>query len=173
MSERAETPSSPTNRSGPNAALPHSGWARHLGLALAAGGVVALVAIIVGLQMSLPPIRERANRLNCRANLQAISTAAKIYRLDHVGAGELTIDWLVNSGHLTPDRVVCPSSGLGRSSYVIRLPAADGEPFVYEPKSNHGGEGGNTVFGDGHVEFLRGEQYDRVIRPTPLGANGD
>ncbi len=173
MTERAETPSSPLSQSGPSVAPPNPGRARRVGLALAAGALVTLVAILAVPLTSCPPLRERANRFRCQANLKAIGIAARIYRLDYAGAEEPTIDWLVNAGHLTQDQVICPSSGLARSSYVLQLPAADGEPFVYEPKSSHGGVGGNVVFGDGHVAFLRGEEYDRVIRPAPYGENAD
>jgi prepilin-type processing-associated H-X9-DG protein len=37
---------------------------------------------------------------------------------------------------------------------------------VYEPKSNHDGVGGNFLYADGHVEFVRVPEYDEIIRST-------
>ena len=39
--------------------------------------------------------------------------------------------------------------------------------IAYEPKSNHGNEGGNVAFADGHVEFIKGQRYDDLIGNLP------
>lgn len=38
---------------------------------------------------------------------------------------------------------------------------------AYEPRSNHGGEGGNILFADGHVSFVRAAAYDELIATIP------
>ena len=67
------------------------------------------------------------------------------------------------------DRLICPSSGLQHSNYMIVRPTPpidNRTVVVYEPKSNHG-DGGNFLFADGHASFINGKQYDLMAsNPT-------
>ncbi|GAF91333.1 unnamed protein product, partial [marine sediment metagenome] len=38
-------------------------------------------------------------------------------------------------------------------------------PVAYDVVANHGGEGGNILFIDGHVEFYKKAGYERIIAP--------
>jgi len=112
--------------------------------------------------------RELQRRLTCASNLKGIAISAKIYAPEWDGATPV-LDWLVAAGQVDPRLLICPSSESSTSNYVL-VPRREGVPIddrgviAYEPKSNHGGEGGNVVFGDGHAEFVLVPEYDKVVK---------
>ena len=138
--------------------------------------VIAIAVVVIGLFLSvLVPtvsrLHELSKRLTCQSNMKAIATGLKLYAGDPSFSSRVTIDWLVQEGHITPDQMLCPSSGLTVSNYVLAQHLRPDLPadavILYEPKSNHGGEGGNILFADGHASFVRGEEYDRLIENLP------
>ena len=134
----------------------------------------AMVSILVP---SLSRARELSKRLVCASNMKAIGTAWKTYASDHPGEGIPSLDWLIDKGSIAPNQIICPSSGLTESNYVIVRYEPGGSDrttdskvvVMYEPKTNHGGEGGNFLFADGHVSFVRVPEYDQLVR----AAKGD
>ncbi|MCP4245426.1 MAG: hypothetical protein GY778_00100 [bacterium] len=76
---------------------------------------------------------------------------------------------LVRAGYLNRKQLTCPGGGP-----FVFVPAAyeappDGQVnprtvIAYEPLSNHGGEGGNILFADGHVEFVRAQACKALIQ---------
>ena len=127
--------------------------------------LVALVVSIVGLSISRS--REFSKRLACAMRMKQIGASAKLYA-SHA-TGETVVGQLVQLRASPMDRLICPSSGLQHSNYMIVRPTPpidDRTVVVYEPKSNHG-DGGNFLFADGHASFISGEQYDLMAsNPT-------
>ena len=153
---------------------------RYGGRGMAIGGIVCggmgllLTPMMAAIMLpSLSRARELSKRLVCASNLKGIGTILLIYENDHPGQGAPTLDDLVAQGDLVPDQLVCPSSGLNTTNYVI-VPGAVGSGdrnaiMAYEPKSNHGDEGGNILFADGHVTFVRVPEYDELIGSLESG----
>jgi prepilin-type processing-associated H-X9-DG protein len=155
---------------------------RYGGRGMAIGGLVCGGAsVVVGpmciaiLVTSLSQARELSKRIVCQANMKRIVTMSNLYATEYPGQGQDILDLAVKAGHLAEKELICPSSGLEVSNYVLVRYPAEGPPLesdaviMYEPKSNHGGEGGNIVFADGHASFVRGAEYDRLIRKLPSG----
>lgn len=116
---------------------------------------------------SLSRARELSKRLVCAANLKGIATTVLIYQNDHPGQGVPTLDHLVALGEVTPSQLICPSSGLNTTNYKF-IPDANRRgravrPWIYEPISNHGDEGGNVAFTDGSTKFLKRAEYEQTV----------
>jgi prepilin-type processing-associated H-X9-DG protein len=138
--------------------------------------MIPFIALLISLLLpSLSSARELSKRMVCQANMRGIYTTMKIYTDDDPGEGQATLDDLVTTGYITSRQLICPSSGLNTSNYIIVSYPSDPSSLdcdaviMYEPKSNHGGEGGNVVFVDGHASFVGGAEYDRLIRKLPSG----
>lgn len=116
---------------------------------------------------------ELRKRLICTSNIKNVGTTLKIYSVADQGSLDTYIEWAVASGLIDPSSTICPSSGLSKCNYVW-IPPLDtasiesNAVIMYEPKSNHRGEGGNILFADGHAEFVRGAEYDRLIESTAV-----
>ena len=89
----------------------------------------------------------------------------------------LTLNDLVDRGDITRAQLLCPSNESGAANYVLVSPPDDpSDPppprtvMIYEPKSNHGDEGGNILYTDGFVEFVKAPEYDDLIAGIPAAA---
>jgi len=131
---------------------------------------VLLVFALLALQVVVSRQRRLLRRFDCAANMQHVATAAKIYGWDLLPRDPSAIERLIESGLVTRGQTICPSSGLTHSNYIVVPVESPGRgfdsstPVMYEPKSNHGGEGGNFVFADGHASFARGKDYDELVK---------
>lgn len=111
---------------------------------------------------------EQQRRLTCAAVLQRFAAAARVYaqEVSPPTASSLT-QTMIERKWIEPKNAVCPSYPGAMSNYVLVVPIASATEsrtiVAYEPKSNHGGGGGNIVFADGHSSFVRGEDYDRLV----------
>jgi prepilin-type processing-associated H-X9-DG protein len=149
--------------------------ARYGGKGMAIGGIctggVSLVFIvpmmIAILLPSLAHARELAKRTTCQANMQGLGLVLLNYAAEHDGAFPTDpAQTLANAGMRIS--IECPSSG-GKSNYRY-IPGWSNtdrpdRPIIYEPIENHGGEGGNVLFIDGHVEFVPEARWSTVVQP--------
>ncbi len=138
--------------------------------------VALLVALVVFLvRPAVLEWRDLSNRVVCANNLASFSAAWKLYTLESLPPGVSWTEWLVENGHITRKQTIYPSSGLNESNYIlVTYPpehSVDNTTVIaYEPKSNHGGEGGNFLFADGHVSFIRVPAYDELVRSLEQSA---
>jgi len=151
---------------------PHRHGGRGMAIAGLTCGAVSLVWLPVLLAIvlaSLSRARELSKRMACAANMKAIGTTLMIYSHDHSDQGPLTLDMLVEMGLVDAKQIVCPSANPASPNYIFVAGSADAEGgdsesvVMYEPKANHGGEGGNFLFTDGHASFERGDRYDELV----------
>jgi len=130
--------------------------------------VVTGLVLWVGLHGAIRA-REPGRRIVCAKQLMGIATEMQVYVNSGWDGKSPFIEWLLANNPDSQRWVTCPGSGKGMSNYVI-LPLSEGWPtdrkavIAYEPKSNHGGEGGNIVFGDGHASFVRVPEFDELVR---------
>jgi prepilin-type processing-associated H-X9-DG protein len=159
---------------------------RYTGKGLAIGGIVTgglailLVPVMIAILLpSLARARELAKRTVCSANMVGIGSALHIYAQDDGMFPEAGADWqarLTSAGNATPMQFTCPSStGLpGKSSYVYVPGYGTGSDpsqiILYEPIENHNGEGGNILYVDGHVSFVKSPAYEKAIGAVKPGS---
>lgn len=150
-----------------------NGQSRSTSLRLWGVGLIVSAGVVGAGFLTVPRVRELSRRVACGANLRDIGQCLKRYSsefpTDRIISVEEKLNILVNSGRLAPEQLVCPSGG---RAYIFsqypRLALSEERdtrlPIAYEPLSNHGGEGGNILFGDGHVDFMRVAEYEEAIR---------
>ncbi len=161
-------------------------------------GVVVIGFIVLLAAILLPALnraREQANRAKCANNIRQISLACILYANDSKGRFPEKIDQLV-SGQLAQDLSssvwVCPAtthtpstnsgSSLasdlnagGHLDYVyvgskLKATAGYNAILVYEPLETHK-EGSNFGFVDGHVEFVKKAEAEKMIADLKAGIN--
>lgn len=167
------------------------------GISLGAVSLVMLPCMLAILLPSLNRARETANRVKCSANLKSIGQAMLLYAGENRGLYPARLEDLILTQQISSDVFACPSSDDsaaegatpqaqaqnlstgGHLSYVyayvgqnVRLADLTAEHVVvYEPIHNHDGDGSNFLFGDGHVEFFRRADAERMIVQLNSGQN--
>lgn len=133
---------------------------------------------IIGIALVLSRTSELSRRLVCGANMKGISACMKIYGSERESFRADPFRALLDSGRITAEQLVCPSSGktvrdIEEDPYacyvpvVYDVPASEGGTIssatilLYE-RDNHGGQGGNVLYADGHCTFVR--PYAEVLR---------
>jgi predicted Zn finger-like uncharacterized protein/prepilin-type processing-associated H-X9-DG protein len=168
------------------------------GISVGGAGLVVSMCTISILLPSLNRARETANRVKCASNLRQIAQAMLLYANDNRGAYPPTPDLLLLTQDITPREFVCPSSDetpasqadvdaakansgktiltQGHDSYVylgngFNTNCAVEVILLYEPLSNHNNDGGNFMYGDGHVEFQGQAAAQALISELNAGHN--
>ncbi len=149
--------------------------ARHRGKGLAIGGICTGVTSIIPtlllvsiLLPSLSRARELSKRAVCSTNLRGIGQAMYMYaKGEPDGAFPDDVGKLVAAGLTTARQFNCPSdvSGMGSYYYVpgYGTNSSPDQIILYEGPAIHGGEGGNILYQDGHVSFLKQLKFDQEI----------
>lgn len=155
-------------------------------LTLLLSGDLGVATTAMALSILLPSLsraRELAKRAVCASNLRGIGIACQIYANDNAERFPADLAVLVEQNTLTTEQFICPSSGgyapnvealrgeglarLGLTYIAGQTSASDGRNvLVFESLANHNGEGGNVLFVDSHVEFLKPPVYGERIRET-------
>jgi hypothetical protein len=163
------------------------------GVTIGTGGSPATLQMGIMAGFLLPALskaQEAARRTSCMNNVRNIGQAMFMYAGDHDDAFPKSFGELLNQGYLTTTKVfVCPSgrgpvrvfaiqdfkqakvADIDREleaicSYVM-VPglthAADADALVLYDKDNHGGEGRNCYFNDGHVKWYSEWQFQELL----------
>ncbi len=116
---------------------------------------------------SLLKARTKATRHSCGSNLKTIGMVLFMYSDDHKDQFPSDLEILITKKYLTAETLICPATK-SRESYVYRgatITVADAPWMitVYEKPSNHEG-GRNVLFLDGHVEWVREERFQEIIK---------
>jgi prepilin-type processing-associated H-X9-DG protein len=139
---------------------------------------------------------ESANRVKCAANLSSVYKASYLYAQEHGGAFAPDLAQLFIDEDITAEIFTCPSSTEEKAagpttqavvqllrtttkhrSYVYRgagLTLSTATPqfvFAHDLPKNHGGKGGNVVYGDGRTRFLDAARLAYVIAELDSGHN--
>lgn len=111
----------------------------------------------------------------CSANLRGLGQTLYVYAEDNGKFPDQSVDWqkvLIDSNIAAPQSFVCPCAPKGQTCYYYvpgRQVASDpNQVVVYEDPENHGGEGGNVLFVDSHVEFIKAPKYQALINSLKL-----
>lgn len=150
--------------------------ARHGGKGMAIGGICTggfslvfmgplMMAILLP---SFARARELARRTVCQTNMQALGMAMLGYASENDGAFPDDPAKVLAGVGISATNLKCPSSGgLFNYRYIAGWTKDGGanKPLVYEPIGNHGDEGGNVLFVDGHAEFVPKSRWAEVVEP--------
>ncbi|HEY0008105.1 MAG TPA: DUF4190 domain-containing protein [Tepidisphaeraceae bacterium] len=169
------------------------------GRGLAIGGIAAGAAgLLVGLLLmsillpSLNRAREAANRIQCASHMRQIGLALRVYSNENQSLYPRDLATLAAASDIEPSVFICPLDDLDAASgadwatkivpggphcsyiYIYRPGMSDRNlnadaVVLYEPLSNHGGDGGNVLYADGHVDWLSKAAFQQEI--TRAGGN--
>lgn len=122
---------------------------------------------------SLQRARELSKRAVSAANLRGIGQACMIYANDNDDRFPPDLDTVVQGGFVTEIQLRAPTDDAwqpGGCSYVyVAGQSMASDPrnvLAYERPDVNDGEGANVLFVDGHVEFMRVDSINQVIRET-------
>jgi len=138
-----------------------------------AGLVLTIIFIPLALSVLLPSLsraRELAKRAVCSANLRGIGQSCHIYANDYDEWFPPDLQTLIDAGHITLGELQCPSEGNPSQAvfdytYVPGLQATVPVDWIlaYEDPANHNREGGNVLYIDSHVEFLKEPEFSAEL----------
>jgi predicted Zn finger-like uncharacterized protein/prepilin-type processing-associated H-X9-DG protein len=154
------------------------------------GGITLVLILPLSIAILLPSLnraREQANRVKCASNMRQIGQSIAMYSNANAGAFPNKLEDLVQSDpSLSLSVFVCPSdtklppanaqqiaSGTNDSYiYVVKDLNASAPADVvvlYEPLSDHGGQGMNVMFADFHVEWLTKAEAKSILDQQVAG----
>lgn len=137
------------------------------------GSVSMTIVPVLLISIFLPSLsraRELAKRAVCSANMRGIGQSLMIYSRNNAGEFPPNTQLLIDAGLCLPKAFQCPSEGnlleaVSDYDYVVGLnPRSPGDWMVLtEDPANHNGEGGNLLYIDMHVEFIKEPAYNTEL----------
>ncbi len=148
-------------------------------------GCIALVASAIAV-MARRRMYSGMNKDDCQNNLRMIGVAVQVYWQDHHQyPGDLQT--VFQTGMLNPPTFTCPSSSdvlpadsvigaRGTCSYVyvggsFGKEAQVDSVIALEDPANHDLDGGNVLYGDGHVEWVTLQNVVQIMNDLQQGMN--
>ncbi len=140
---------------------------------IGAGGGVAGSAMMVSVLLpSLSLARELSKRAVSNANLKGIGLSCQIYAFEHQEQFPSDLETLVTDGNVSRKQLISPLDPRypppGGCSYVYfagqSMKSNPRNVLAYEP--DFAGEGGNVLFVDGTVEWIKPPRFQQVIDET-------
>lgn len=136
-------------------------------------GLIVLLAIIV---VGVLSARSRAmsQRLICGSQLKGFGTACKLYAAGSDADPAEVVAGLIRSGAVTEAQTRCSVSGKPYRLNLAGMQSAETDPspqtiVAWEDPANHGGQGGNVLYADGHATFAPAQDLERELRAQRLG----
>lgn len=155
---------------------------------VASAATIGEASLMVSILLpSLNRARETANRVKCASNERQIGQGILLYCNEHKGNYPPDLGTLLKVEDLGPEVFICPSAGTAlppnihamtpdqqaawvneHSDYVyvgkrLKSDAPADRVVLYEKETDHGGDGMNMLYGDGHVEFQSAQAAQREI----------
>ncbi len=109
-----------------------------------------------------------SSRLVCASNLKGLKEACRSYAIDNGGIFPNDMQTLLKAAGIYPGALICPTDdeyigdgciGVGSGSYIYipgqSIKCDPQNVLVYEKEGNHHGEGGNVLFLEGYVSFVK------------------
>jgi prepilin-type processing-associated H-X9-DG protein len=139
---------------------------------------IAMILLVISILLPSQNGSAPSRRVICQSNLRQIGQAILLYSDDNGGKYPNDLGALLTIEGFTTNILNCPSSNDtpatgattqavesnltagGHLSYIYLGKGMNAKTIsadtvvAYEPLSNHGGDGSNMLFGDGHVEFI-------------------
>ena len=140
--------------------------------------IIVPVLLISILLPSFSRARELAKRAVCQANMNGIGQSLMIYANDNTGEFPPNTQLLIDAGLCTPKMFQCPSEGNEPESgsdfqYIAELNTRSPADWIvlYEDPANHNAEGGNFLYIDMHVEFIKEPAYSAELERANRAMN--
>ena len=150
------------------------------------GGVATSALAVSILLPSLSRARELSKRTVCAANLRGIGQVLYISAQDRDNKFPDDIGDVIKEDNTTFKQFICPSTAVSvpdveraiDACYIYIPGQSTNSPpnnvLLYERFENHGGEGVNVLFQDGHVEFIKDKaRVEGLVQKTKENIAGE
>ncbi len=134
---------------------------------------VGIAAAAMGVSILLPSLsraREIAKRSVSQSNLKGIGMGCHVYANDNADKFPPDLDALIRMGAVTEQMLRSPRDEADGRSYVYIAGQSPGrgnpanDVLAYERLT--GEEGTNVLFGDGHVQWMKLDEFRKAVRET-------